>query len=198
LKLTDYVFRQPPLPPPYVVESPERLRPRRIVRLLGVDWMASGTALLAPIWIVAVGIVVSLAAQVGDSTGAGLLIGLAFGALIAASMVVHQLGGLIAGRLVNAPLLEVVFTATLAYDVYRESEDYPASVHIVRGLGGPVVNLAVGLVMLAIFFAGLRSPFVFFLGVLNVVFFFAAMTPLPTMDGGSVLKHLRSSPSETE
>ena len=122
-----------------------------------------------------------------------LLSGLVFGLLIAGSMVVHQLGGVVAGRLVHAPMLEVVFTGTLAYDVYQESEDYSNLIHIVRGLGGPAANLGLGLIMLGIYLAGLSSPFVLFLGILNVLFCFAALTPIPTMDGGIILKHLRSS-----
>jgi Zn-dependent protease len=195
LNLKDYVFREPPLPPPYVLEGLDQLRPRRIVRLLGVDWMVSRTARFAPIWIVGLGIAISFVAHVGDGTSDGLLIGLVFGLLIAGSMVVHQLGGIIAGRLVKAPMLEVVFTGTLAYDVYQESEDYSSFVHIVRGLGGLVANVGVGLIMLAVYFSGLQSPFVLFLGVLNVIFCFASLAPIPTMDGGIILKHLRGSKS---
>jgi Zn-dependent protease len=195
LKLKDYVFREPPLPPPYVLEGLDRLRPRRIVRLLGVDWMVSGTAWFAPIWIVGLGIAISLVAQVRDSTSEGLLIGLVFGLLVAGSMVVHQLGGIIAGTLVKAPMLEVVFTGTLAYDVYQESEGYSKLVHVVRGLGGPAANLGLGLLMLALYFSGYRSPLVLFLGILNVIFCLAALMPLPTMDGGIILKNLRGSKS---
>jgi Zn-dependent protease len=191
VKLKDYLFRKPPLPPPYVLDPLAHLRPRRVVRLLGVDWMVSGTAWLAPIWIGGLGIAVSVVAHIGSGTSAALLIGLAFSLLIFGSMIVHQLGGIVAGRLVKAPMLEVVFTGTLAYDIYRESEDYSDVVHVVRGLGGPAANLSLGLIMLAIYFGGFDSPFVLFVGILNVLFCLAAMTPIPTLDGGIVLEHLR-------
>ena len=160
--------------------------------------MVSGTAWFAPIWIAGVGIVISLVAHLGENTGEGLLIGLLFGLLIAGSMVVHQLGGIIAGNLIKAPMLQVIFTGTLGYDVYQESEDYSDRVHVTRALGGPVANLALGLIMLAVYFSGFHSPIVLFLGALNVLFCFAAMTPIPTMDGGIVLKYLRRERSDDQ
>jgi Zn-dependent protease len=196
MKLIQYILREPPAPPPYVPDRLATLRPRRIVRLLNVDWMVSGTAWFAPVWIAGVGIAISLVAHLGDNTGEGLLVGLLFGLLIAGSMVVHQLGGILAGRFAKAPMLQVVFTGTLAYDLYQESEDYTNRVHILRALGGPVANVALGLIMLAIYFSGFHSPLVLFAGVLNVLFCFAAMMPIPTMDGGIILKHLRRGSDE--
>lgn len=154
--------------------------------------MATSAAAAAPVWIAAVGIVISFAAQVGSSTGERVVIGLAYGMLMAASIMIHQLGGAVRGALVGGPMRSVIFTATLPYNVYDESREYPSSVHIVRGLSEPAANLLLGAVMLILFVAGLDSHFVLFLAVLNLAFFAIAMTPLPTMHGGVVLKHLRA------
>jgi len=190
--LRDHVLAEPPHSPPYVIENMAKMRPHRLVTIFGINWMAVPTAIAAPAWIAAVGVGISFIAQVGPGTGERLLIGLAYGLLISASIIIHQLGGAIAGALVGAPMRTVTFTATLAYNGYDASREYPSRVHVIRGLAEPAANLVVGVVMLVLYVAGLDSHFVLFLAVLNLAFFAIAMAPLPTMHGGVVLKHLKA------
>jgi hypothetical protein len=166
-------------------------RQHRLLSILGIDWMATSAAVAAPFWIAAIGIAISFVAPVGSGAGERLLIGLVYGLFIEASIIVHQLGGAIAGALVGAPMRSVIFTATLPYNVYDDSREFPGSVHIIRGLGEPLANFLVGAIMLILYVAGLDSHFVLFLAALNLAFFVIAMTPLPTMHGGVVLKHMR-------
>jgi hypothetical protein len=140
---------------------------------------------------IAVGIVIGLIAESRATPGTRFLLGLAYGALILASIVLHYLGGAVAGRLVHAPMRRVVFTATLAYNEYDESREYSSSVHLIRGLGEPAANLILGAVMLGLYLAGNHSHIVFFLAVLNLAFFIIAMAPFPTMHGGVLLKNLK-------
>jgi hypothetical protein len=170
----------------------ERAQPRRLLRVLGVDWMASPNAWVAPVWMAAVGIVIGLVAESHAAAGKRLLLGLGYGALLLASIVVHYLGGAVGGRLVHAPMRQVVFTSTLAYNVYDESRDYPSRVHLIRGLGEPAANLVLGVVTLGLYLAGNHSHFVLFLAVLNLGFFIVAMAPFPTMHGGVLLKNLKA------
>lgn len=190
-QLKDWFFSKPPHTPPYVFEDMEKVHPRRLLRAFGIDWMASPNAWVAPVWMLAVGIVIGLVVESHASAGKRLLLGLAYGALILASILVHYLGGAVAGRLVGAPMRQVVFTTTLAYNSYDESRDYPSRVHLIRGLGEPASNLIFGAVMLGLYVAGNRSHFVLFLAVLNLAFFIVAMAPFPTMHGGVVLTNLR-------
>jgi hypothetical protein len=159
---------------------------------LGIDWMASRLAWGAPVWMVAVGLAIGLVAESDAAVGTRLLFGLAYGALILASILVHYLGGAVAGRLVDAPMREVVFTATLAYNVYDESRAYPSRVHLIRGLGEPAANLILGAVMLGICLSATPSHLVFFLAILNLSFFVIAMAPFPTMHGGVLVKHFKA------
>jgi hypothetical protein len=191
-RLKEWFFRKPPRTPPYVFEDMERVQPRRLLTVFGIDWMASPSAWVAPIWMLAVGVVIGLIAESHEAAGKRLLLGLAYGALILASILVHYLGGAVAGRLVHAPMRQVVFTATLAYNVYDESRNYPSRVHLIRGLGEPAANLILGAVMLGLYLAGDHSHLVLFLAVLNLAFFIIAMAPFPTMHGGVVLKNLRA------
>jgi len=190
--ISNHITAQPPHTPPYVLENMTTVRPLRLGSVLGIDWMASRTAWIAPLWIAAFGIAVSLIAQVGSGTGQRLIIGLVYGVLAAASIIIHQLGGALAGKLVGAPMRSVTFTATLPYNGYDESREYPRAVHIVRSLGEPVANLFLGAAMLALYFVGFDSHFVLFLAVLNLAFFAIALAPLPTMHGGVILKHLKA------
>jgi hypothetical protein len=190
-RLSEWFFRQPAHTPPYVLEDMDRVQPRRLLRTLGIDWMASPSAWAAPVWMAAVGIVIGLIAESHAAPGKRLLLGLAY-ALILASILVHYLGGAVAGRLVHAPMRQVVFTATLAYNEYDESREYSSRVHLIRGLGEPAANLIFGAVTLGLYLAGNHSHFVFFLAVLNLAFFVIAMSPFPTMHGVVLLKNLNA------
>ena len=190
-RLREWFFSQPPHTPPYVLEDMERAQPRRLVRIFGIDWMASPSAWVAPIWMLAVGIVIGLVAESHATAGKRLVFGLAYGALIFASILAHYLGGAIAGLVVDAPMRRVVFTSTLAYNVYDESREYPSRVHLIRGLGEPTANLLLGAVMLGLYVAGNHSHLLLFLAVLNLGFFLIAMAPFPTMHGGVLLQHLK-------
>jgi hypothetical protein len=154
--------------------------------------MASRSAWVAPVWMLTVGIGIGLIAESHATTGKRLVFGLAYGALIFASILAHYLGGAIAGLGVHAPMRRVVFTSTLAYNVYDESKEYPSRVHLIRGLGEPAANLILGAVMLGLYVAGDHSHLVLFLAVLNLGFFLIAMAPFPTMHGGVLLMHLNS------
>jgi Zn-dependent protease len=186
-----HITVEPPHAPPYVLEDVARVRRVRLWSGLGIDWIATPTAWIAPIWIVAFGLAVSFIASVGSGLGQRTVIGVVYGVLAAANIVVHQLGGALVGRLAGAPMRSVTFTATLAYNEYDESRDYPGRVHLMRGLGEPAANLALGVAMLVLYLVGLDSHFVLFLAILNLAFAVIAMTPLPTMHGGVVLKYLR-------
>jgi Zn-dependent protease len=137
------------------------------------------------------GIVVALMSESQSGVGGRVLIGLAYGALIWASIVVHYLGGAAAGGLLHAPMRQVIFTATMAYSSYDESQDYPSRVHVIRGLGEPAANLLLGAGMLGVYLAGARSHVVLYLAILNLIFFVTGMAPIPTMHGGIMLRHLK-------
>jgi hypothetical protein len=189
--LRDVFFSEPPHAPPYVIENTTRTPPRQLVTVFGIEWMATPTAWISLVWITVVGILLGVATEAG-SAGQRIVAGLVYAVLIEASILWHQLGGAVAGKLVGAPMRRVTLTATLAYNEYDESREYPSRIHLIRGLAEPVANLALGAVMLAVYVSGYQSHVVLFLAVLNLAFSVIAMAPLPTMHGGVVLKHLRA------
>ena len=90
----------------------------------------------------------------------------------------------------------VVFTATLAYNTYPEEAPLPASVHMTRALGGPAGNLVLGAVALKLHGRHPRIRGLRYLGGLNLLFTCAALTPLPTMDGGAAIRAWRQRQEE--
>jgi hypothetical protein len=141
---------------------------------------------------VAIGILISFLVAPDSTVGSRLATGLVFAALIASSILLHYLGGALAGLLVRAPMRFVYFTATLAYCRYENARTYPSRVHLIRSLSQPAVHVILCLGASALYASGNASPFVLFLAILNAVFFVVAMSPLPTMHGGVLLKHLRN------
>jgi hypothetical protein len=159
--------------------------------MFGIEWLTTSTAWISLLWMAALGIVIAFITESG-APGRRVVMGLVYAVLVAASILWHQLGGTIAGRLVGAPMRRVTFTATLAYNEYDESRPDPSRVHGLRGLGEPVANLLLGVVMLGVYWAGYHGHAVLFLAVLNLAFFVIAMAPFPTMHGGVVLRHLKA------
>ncbi len=92
----------------------------------------------------------------------------------------------------------VVFTATLAYNTYPEEAPLPARVHMTRALGGPAGNLLLGVVALKLHRRYPRIRALAYLGWLNVLFTCAALTPLPTMDGGAAIRAWRQRQRERD
>jgi hypothetical protein len=190
-KLRAWLWVQPPQRPPYVVEPPPAVPGRRVGSLLGAEWYLSQYAWVAPLWVLALGGAVARRTTSGRSVAEIGRLGGGYALLTAASMVCHQLGQLAGGRVVGAPLSGEVFTATLAYQLYPAEGDQPSHVHLARALGGPLANLLVGMAALLAWSFGLRSRLLGYLAGLNLAFAAASMAPIPTMDGGVVVRELR-------
>jgi len=189
-----WLFRQPPNPPPYVVENTARTPSRRLATVFGIDWMATSPAWIAPLWMAAAGFVVATLMEADANVVHRLAFGILYAALILLSIVLHQLGGAAAGALAGSPMRKVVFTATLAYNQYDRSREYPGRVHLIRSLTEPATNLGLGVCMLALYRAGYDARPVLFLAILNLFFFVVAMAPLPTMHGRVVLRYAGKRP----
>ena len=103
------------------------------------------------------------------------------------STVVHALGHILGGKLVRSPMDELLLTATRGVNIYSGNQnDIPSFVHLVRAIGGPVLNLIAASVVLGLqtfvrfgFSADLLaaiSSTSLFMGV-------GGFAPLPSVDG---------------
>lgn len=196
MKIWDHVRRQPPGPPPYVLESysqefDQEGRTRSLFSVFGFECRGTATWWVQPVWIVGVGLVAGLASDRSSTWYGRLATGLAYAAVIAVSIAWHQLGTYAVGKLVGAPFKAVVLTATLGYQIYEEPEQ-PSRVHLLRALAGPASNLVLAVLALLALLVWPHSSVLWFAAVLNLVFTAVAMAPIPTMDGGVVVRELRA------
>ncbi len=109
----------------------------------------------------------------------------------------HSLGHLLAGKLVGAPMDELIVTATRQVNHYEGNQgQHSKATHVARAAGGPLANLVVAL--LAFVAARLfqkkqaqaasgAAEFALF----NALFGALSLLPLPSVDGHSILTQLK-------
>jgi Zn-dependent protease len=108
--------------------------------------------------------------------------------------VLHALGHIISGKMVNSAMDELLITATRDVNLYHGDQSViPGHVHLIRSLGGPVFNLMVAGLLSA--FApnaasGFWSALVASLISTNRFFGFGGFLPLPSVDGEVIWREL--------
>lgn len=166
---------------------------RRLCAFLGIEWLGTRWWWISPVWMTGAGVAISLLTRPAPGVRKRVLIGLGYGQVIAASVLWHQVGTLVSGRVVGAPMDADLLTAILPVNLYRgdEGRTYPSRVHVGRALGGPLANLLLGVAMLILRARGVRRPVVALLAALNLLVAVASLVPAPTLDGGSIVRELR-------
>jgi hypothetical protein len=118
--------------------------------------------------------------------------GLLYGAFLYLANVIHSLGHIIAGKIVQSPMDILLLTATRDVTLYlKDQATYPAGKRIRRSLGGPISNLAAGLVglgMTALF----RTAWLEIFAIANLGAGLWTLCPVPTMDGWVIWSTLLS------
>lgn len=177
-----------------VVEPIDRRHRRTAFALLGVPVSYTGLAGLAlPLMVLGVLPVALWGAD--RSPQAVARRALRFGVLSETSNYLHSLGHILGGKAVGAPMDELVVTATRHVNLYQgDQSDYPASTHITRAAGGPALNLLLALLLfpLARALSGKAGKWLRELALTNLVFGLIALAPIESVDGGSILHHLRN------
>lgn len=108
--------------------------------------------------------------------------------------VLHAFGHILSGKMVNSAMDELLITATRDVNLYHGDQTIvPGHVHLVRSLGGPVVNLIVA-GLLSAFSGGMETGFgsglVASLISTNRFFGFGGFLPLPSVDGEVIWREL--------
>jgi Zn-dependent protease len=93
--------------------------------------------------------------------------------------------------MVNAPMKALIMTATVGVTHFEDEGEQVSRVHVGRSLGGPLLNLAVGVVAVALYLFALDSYFLLFLGIVNLGFGVFTILPIPSLDGSVILRELR-------
>ncbi len=178
--------------PVFTVEQIATAPRRRLGRVMGVELLGTPWSWVSPLWMLTAGLVLGLVVRPAATRPARLASGFGYSLAIAGGILCHHLGHLTSGRAVGAPMDADLLTATLPVNLYRNDEGrhYPSRVHLGRALGGPVGNLLVGVGVLRLRRLGLNHPVVTTFAIINLLFAVVSMAPLPTLDGGTVLREL--------
>ena len=174
----------------FAVEGLDESRRRRLVTIRGVDYSATSRSWLNPPLLGVVGVVVALIIGPADPLPRQLAVGVGYGSLIFASSFCHGLGHILSSRIVNSPMKSLLFTATVHITHYEDDEG-PGREHVGRALGGPLLNLLLGLTVIAIFTLALDNHFVLFFATVNLLFGAMTLLPIPSLDGAVFLRELK-------
>lgn len=175
----------------FVPESTEEAQHRKLFAVLGVDYVATVWAWVNLPLMVIVGIVIALIFVPAEQLLAQIGVGIVYGLLIMVSSFCHGLGHILSSRFVNAPMKALITTATVYVTHYENVEEYPSRVHVGRSLGGPLLNLVLGLVTMAVYVFVVKNHFLLLFGVVNLVFAVFTLLPIPSVDGDIILRELR-------
>ncbi|HLB65583.1 MAG TPA: hypothetical protein VJJ46_12145 [Anaerolineales bacterium] len=173
-----------------IFEDIRRAGRRRLFVLMGVPWEATPRAWVSLPLAAALGMLIAAAASPGQPVGGTILTGIGYGALLHLAEAIHTIGHTVSGRAVGSPMTANVLTATVHSNEYAASpEPVPGHIHIGRALGGPLANLAVGLMAIGLN-AWVGSPWLRFFSQVNLLVGAAALLPIPTIDGSVIWREL--------
>jgi Zn-dependent protease len=175
----------------FVFEPTNHESRRHLFRALGVDWIATSfwPGLLA--WTFSVGILGGLVYAPSDEMGRRLAIGIGYGGLTLAAVILHSVGHILGGAAVGAPMHSNLITSTVPVNLYHEDETLTRRVHLARTLGGPLLNLVLGALALVGMRAASGGGFLGWFAAMNFAIGIMASLPLPTLDGWVLMRMLR-------
>lgn len=116
-----------------------------------------------------------------------------YAALMTLTTNLHSIGHILSGKAVSAPMDELIVTATRHVNHYAgPQEQVPRTAHIARAAGGPLMNIIVALLVLAIFRQRGNSPqWLADFALFNAVWGLGSLAPVESLDGASILEQLR-------
>lgn len=176
----------------FIVENIDKDHRRKLFSILGTDYTVSNLGRFNPLLMIGIGVIVGLLIAPVDDTPTKLLIGVGYGVLIILCSLFHSLGHIISSRMAGAPMDAVILTLFVPTTHYEDDgKDITSRQHIMRALGGPLMNLALGLLFLLIYSVVIQCTFVAFFAGINLAFFVATISPIPSLDGAVILREMR-------
>jgi Zn-dependent protease len=164
---------------------------RHLFRAFGVNWLVTSFWPGLIVWTFSVGILGGLFYAPTDDTGRRVVIGVGYGALTLAAVVLHSVGHIVSGHAVGARMHSNLITATVPVNLYHEDDTVTRRVHVARALGGPALNLALGLVSVALGRLASGGGFFAWFAAMNLAIGVMTLLPLPTLDGWVFVRELR-------
>lgn len=132
---------------------------------------------------IVIGLIVALVLLRDEPLEARILWGVIFGALLLVALLLHITGHILSSRLVAPAMTEAHITPVLIQTFYQsDPPDVAPRVHLIRSLGGPIMNLALGVIALLIGQVVHHEALAFFTGA-NLILAGIVLLPFPTVDG---------------
>ena len=158
--------------------------------LLGLPWTRTSQTIPFMLTRMALGLVAAWLLLPNDAPALRLLWGLVYGLVIISVQVIHTAGHILASRRVSPPMREVR-SLLIGFATLYPREVVPATsrVHLTRSLGGPIINLAVGIVALLIW-GVIGGHLLSFFGWFNIALGLVALLPIPGIDGSVIWREL--------
>jgi Zn-dependent protease len=159
----------------------------RLFRALGVDWTLTPRGWLVVPAFIPLGVIPGLLFYEG-TFAERLSVGATAGLVVVASLLLHELGHVISARLAGGPMREILIAAVRPLTLYHDLAEPPGRVHIGRAIGGPAMNLAVGVSLLSLWGVGFVPAFA---ALFNVALGLVSLLPIPSVDGEVIWREVR-------
>jgi len=168
---------------------------RKIANILGTDYVATKLAWLHIPMMLILGIVIALVLSPVEGGVSNFIVGIIYGIMMILTGFLHGIGHLISSKIAQAPMTRLFATATVHITLYDdEGKDITQRMHLLRAIGGAMVNFDLAVMALVIGFVT-ESHFALFFGGFNLAYMLVSLIPLPSLDGYVILKALRQSNS---
>jgi hypothetical protein len=169
--------------PPSAYRDAEMRAGRVLFRLWGVPWTVTSRSWQFLASRMCLGLVVAVLFLPNEDWGVRALFGVLDALVVLGTNGAHVLGHTLGGLYTGSPMSENLITPFSIFTVYRdEAPNLPQHIHLSRALGGPLANLALGLVTLGLWLE-LGGHLPLFAAVLNFLLGAGLLLPLPGADG---------------
>lgn len=178
-----------------ILENLDETNHRKLFSIMGTDYVMTSLGWLNIPMMIGAGILVAWFLAPVEGIQNIILSGIAYGLLMLIASFCHGLGHIISSKMAGAPMTKLIGTITVHTTYYDDNEEdnISSKAHMMRAIGGPVLNLVLGILMLVINASIFPSHFILFFGVINLVFFAITISPLPSLDGAVLLREMRKS-----
>jgi Zn-dependent protease len=164
---------------------------RHLFRAFGVNWVGTSFWPGLLVWTLSVGVLGGLVYAPADETGRRAVIGIGYGALTLAALMLHSVGHILGGEAVGARMHSNLITSTIPVNLYDDDDTLTRRVHVSRSLGGPLLSLVIGVLSIVGMRVASGGGFLGWFAAMNFVVGLMSLLPLPSLDGWFIVRELR-------
>jgi hypothetical protein len=176
-----------------IIENTKTVRRIRIGRFWGVTILVTSLTWLGPLVFFSLNFLINLL-DTKLTLADRLYQSLIFAIAVELTTLLHAFGHIQGGKLVHSAMDELLITSTRGVNLYHGDQSLvPGHVHLVRALGGPLLNLiAAGVLVILASPAGtgFSSDLIDSLIVINLFFGLGSFLPIRTVDGEVIWREI--------